>query len=58
MPVYSYRCDLCGNEFDALLFAGETDDVVSCPECGEKSVSRQISAFSQGGSCSSDGSFT
>jgi len=37
MPVYTYRCENCGVQFDeAQKF---TDDpLVKCPECGKKSL--------------------
>ena len=31
--IFDYRCD-CGNEFESM--EKSADDVVNCPECGER----------------------
>lgn len=37
MPIYSYRCDHCGVQFDQRQkFSDEPLEV--CPECGEKKL--------------------
>jgi putative FmdB family regulatory protein len=37
MPVYAYRCDHCGVQFDR--FQRFNDSVLtSCPECGEEAL--------------------
>jgi putative FmdB family regulatory protein len=30
MPIYEYRCQSCGNEFEALVFGSETPTCSSC----------------------------
>ncbi len=51
MPIYEYRCDDCGHQFDA--FQKITEDPVSeCPECGgtvHKLVSRTTFVLKGGG---------
>lgn len=47
MPMYEYRCDACGEEFEAIVKITEKDDV-KCPECGKK-ARKLVSAFSFGG---------
>ena len=42
MPIYDYRCDSCGYEFEELRSFSD-DDPEECPECGEDSVRRLIS---------------
>lgn len=43
MPTYEYRCNKCGYEFE--LFQSMTEDPVKkCPECGQDSAERLISA--------------
>ena len=34
MPLYEYRCTICGNQFEALRQMG--DHVDRCPVCGGK----------------------
>jgi len=42
MPIYEYRCNGCGHEFEQ--FQGIKDDAVKmCPICNEKKVERLIS---------------
>ncbi len=32
MPVFSYRCPVCGEEFEELV--KKFDEAVKCPKCG------------------------
>lgn len=41
MPIYEYRCQECGKEFEELV---RTAKKVECPECGGK-VRKLISRF-------------
>ncbi len=44
MPIYEFRCEKCGHEFERLQKMSDPDPE-ACPECGEKGgVSRLISA--------------
>jgi len=59
MPIYEYRCKLCGNEFEKLV---RGEEKVTCPNCGKGSLKRLFSVFgvksgdrftpSSGSSCS------
>lgn len=43
MPIYGYKCDSCDHEFERLQrFDAEQPKV--CPECGEPTVSKVLSA--------------
>ena len=48
MPIYEYKCDKCGNEFEEIVSLS-SDCEAECPECGEKKTRRKISAFAFGG---------
>ena len=37
MPVYTYRCENCGVQFDESQKFSDTP-LVKCPECGKKSL--------------------
>jgi putative FmdB family regulatory protein len=37
MPIYEFRCEECGAEFEQLTEAGA---LVSCPECGSERTKR------------------
>jgi putative FmdB family regulatory protein len=41
MPLYEYRCGVCGAEFELLV---RSNTAVVCPDCGNVSVERLISA--------------
>ncbi|QSH41563.1 zinc ribbon domain-containing protein [Lentisphaerota bacterium ZTH] len=43
MPIFEYRCDSCGSEFE-LLQPG-ADQAGVCKECGSESVTRKPAAF-------------
>jgi len=43
MPIYEFRCEKCGHEFERLQKISDPDPD-RCPECGESTVSRLISA--------------
>ncbi|KAF0111335.1 MAG: hypothetical protein FD147_942 [Chloroflexi bacterium] len=39
MPVYTYRCENCGVQFDQLLRFTDAQ-LTKCPECGKKSLQK------------------
>jgi len=43
MPIYEYRCEDCGHEFDVLQKVSD-DPLTDCPECGRPSLKKLISA--------------
>ena len=34
MPIYVYRCEHCGHEFDQLRRIGLQNEPTTCPSCG------------------------
>lgn len=44
MPIYEYRCEACGAEFEELLRSADADGVV-CRQCESARVTRLLSAF-------------
>lgn len=41
MPMYPYKCEKCGHEFEELQ--GIKDEpLTKCPKCGEESLKRLI----------------
>jgi putative FmdB family regulatory protein len=42
MPIYEFRCEECGAEFEELVKAGGKATV--CPSCGSNRVKRTFSA--------------
>lgn len=65
MPLYSYRCLECGEEFEKLVSYSQSQQM-DCPKCGSDRTQKLISHFatlggnsvaSSSGSCSSGGGF-
>ena len=44
MPIYEYRCQDCGHEFEELVRYSEADQV-KCEKCGSKRTERLASGF-------------
>jgi len=43
MPIYGYACKSCEHTFDALQKISD-DPLVDCPDCGDTSLRKQLSA--------------
>lgn len=43
MPIYEYQCESCHHSLDALQKMSD-DPLKKCPECGEESLNKLISA--------------
>lgn len=48
MPIYTYKCQDCGEEFDLLVGVGRGDEKLLCPKCGGKKLGRLLSSFGLG----------
>ncbi len=42
MPLYEYKCNACGNDFEELVFS--EPEKVKCPTCGSTDTRRLVSA--------------
>jgi putative FmdB family regulatory protein len=43
MPLYEYRCDGCGHEFEALQKISD-EPLIHCPACEEAQLRKLVSA--------------
>ena len=43
MPIFEFRCQACGHEFEKLVFGS---DAVECPSCHKHEVEKLMSACS------------
>ncbi|MCX7563821.1 zinc ribbon domain-containing protein [Xanthomonadaceae bacterium XH05] len=43
MPIYAFRCEQCGHEFDRLQKLSDPDPD-TCPECAKPTIRRKLSA--------------
>ncbi|GAB4487217.1 MAG: hypothetical protein OHK006_16060 [Thermodesulfovibrionales bacterium] len=46
MPIYEYRCNSCGCEFEKLVY-GKCH--VVCPTCSSEDVTKKLSTFGMSG---------
>ncbi|MBI2909788.1 MAG: zinc ribbon domain-containing protein [Chloroflexi bacterium] len=44
MPIYEYKCDACGEEFERRVSLAEAKNVC-CPKCGAGRPRRVLSQF-------------
>ena len=45
MPMFEYRCEACGAQFEEIVTG---DRKPECPECGAPEVEKLFSAFAVG----------
>ena len=45
MPIYEYRCNDCGTEFEELTLSANGPHDISCRACDSSHVTRLLSAF-------------
>ena len=43
MPIYEYRCESCGHDFETMQKMAD-DPLTECPECHEPALKKLISA--------------
>ncbi len=45
MPIYEYRCEECGTQFEELTLSANGSYAVACRACASGRVTRLLSAF-------------
>ena len=45
MPIYEYRCEECGAEFEKRVARVADSASVGCPSCGQTRVAMRFSTF-------------
>jgi putative FmdB family regulatory protein len=56
MPIYEYRCNACGKEFEKLVRRSTETKDVECPACGQRKAEKAVSLFGAISGASSSGS--
>ncbi len=46
MPIYEYKCNSCGAEFEKLVFGSQK---VTCPDCSSDDLTKKFSVFGMSG---------
>ncbi|MEW6171894.1 MAG: zinc ribbon domain-containing protein [Bacillota bacterium] len=49
MPIYEFRCKVCGHRFERLCPLGETGENLICPACDTPKPEKLISFFATKG---------
>jgi putative FmdB family regulatory protein len=44
MPIFEFVCEVCGNDFEELVFSFSTASV-RCPACESQQVKKKLSTF-------------
>jgi putative FmdB family regulatory protein len=63
MPIFEYRCNKCGNEFEEIRSVKD-DSPITCPSCKGTDVKKKVSTFGSGkigdgnSACSGSSRFT
>lgn len=52
MPLYEYKCQDCGDDFELLVTASTQP---RCPSCGSEKLEKQFSTFSASGASAGSG---
>ncbi len=50
MPIFEYRCDCCGHEFESFIWSPKDEETLVCPKCEAKDIKKLLSSFSSRGS--------
>jgi putative FmdB family regulatory protein len=45
MPIFEYKCDDCGSQFERLVRRSAEAEAVHCPSCGTDHLTTQYSTF-------------
>ncbi len=45
MPVFNYKCNSCGKDFDLLTGVGENREEQVCPDCKSDDIQKNYSSF-------------
>ena len=56
MPLYEYRCETCGQQFESYQRMTEVKKEEACPACGGRAAKVGISMFATKGTSSQGGS--
>jgi putative FmdB family regulatory protein len=46
MPIFEYKCNACGEDFEKLVFG---DQKVTCTKCGSEDIRKKFSTFGMSG---------
>lgn len=44
MPIYEYKCETCGHEFEKLVLGKNAEKDITCPKCNQNKIKRLLSS--------------
>ena len=53
MPLYEYRCNVCGEPFEKMLSFSEANQLPVCPKCASPNTQKKLSKVVSFGASSS-----
>ena len=45
MPVYVYRCQTCGEQFEKMVRFSEANQIQECPDCNSQQTQKLLTSF-------------
>lgn len=45
MPIYEYKCEACGGDYEQMRRMADADVGLECPACKSGEVNRRLSSF-------------
>ena len=48
MPIYEFKCNKCGENFEEILFPSDNEKDLKCPSCKGSDICKLVSCFSSG----------
>ncbi len=45
MPIYEYKCESCGGNYEQMRRMADADRDLECPSCKSHQVNRSLSSF-------------
>jgi putative FmdB family regulatory protein len=48
MPIYEFKCNKCGENFEEILFPSDDERNLRCPSCKGNDICKLVSCFSSG----------
>jgi putative FmdB family regulatory protein len=53
MPLYEYKCNDCGEQFEKMIRFSEANAIPTCPKCASLDTQKKLSSIAAMGSSSS-----
>ncbi len=58
MPLYEYKCNTCGKQFEKMVSFAEANHKPECPNCHSNDTQKRLSLFVSAGSSTTGATFS